>query len=111
MKKAPSSSRFSIRLSKKNQAKGGSPDVSEGATGGGSEAAAGDEESEFFGQTLGGIPKPPRRQGLYYVPGKDIVNGMEQGTPLSWRLVTSFLSTEFFFFFFLFFFFFFSPRF
>jgi leucine-rich repeat protein SHOC2 len=37
-----------------------------------------DEEEEFFGQTLGGIPKPPRRQGLYYVPGKDIVNGSEQ---------------------------------
>ncbi len=76
MKKDKSSTRFSIRLPKKNATAAAGRSEREA-----SEAALQpiDEEEEFFGQTLGGIPKPPRRQGLYYVPGKDIVNGMEQG--------------------------------
>jgi hypothetical protein len=72
--------RFSIRLPKKGQAPSSPKSERDGGAGVGESALQViDDDEEFFGQTLGGIPKPPRRQGLYYVPGKDIVNGSEQG--------------------------------
>ncbi len=93
MRRSESKTRFSIRLPKRGQALTSPKAEREGGSGGGGGGEDAlqviDDDEEFFGQTLGGIPKPPRRQGLYYVPGKDIVNGMEQGEWLSSRCVVS----------------------